>query len=439
MPPLTPEDHELSSLKSELRSIATLLNRVYAYPYKPLNVTKTKELVVNLSRTKVPLTPVSIQGVSVDIVEYLGVHTDNKLDWWFAETYTPVFYSGDRLAALGEQEVDNRRDLAQQQRPAERPAAERPAERPAAETGSRDRQQRDQQRDQQQRDQQQRDRQQRPAAERPAAERPAAETGSRETGSRETGSRDRQQRPAAERPAAESSSSVMSVLKSSPLTVLLTCSWIIVACGDTQVKVKQPGYNATLQCRAHRDGSIEKLAWNKTDLKSDKYVFFFRENRSYENYQLLSFRGRVKLRDRQMKEGDASVVLKNVTANDSGPYECSVFMSGGGGGGGGHTERATFRHIVHLKVEDSGPKAGGSEERGSEEGGSEEGGSKEGGNLHGYYGLMVLIGLIAVAVLGLIGFLVYKRLMKKNSEQPAADEKQHLSTESVEVLCQSEV
>lgn len=34
-----------------------------------LNVTKTKELVVDLRRAKAPVTPVSIQEVSVDIVE----------------------------------------------------------------------------------------------------------------------------------------------------------------------------------------------------------------------------------------------------------------------------------------------------------------------------------------------------------------------------------
>ena len=48
-----------------------------------LNVAKTKELVVDLRRTKTPVTPVSIQGVSVDIVEdykYLGIHIDNELD-----------------------------------------------------------------------------------------------------------------------------------------------------------------------------------------------------------------------------------------------------------------------------------------------------------------------------------------------------------------------
>ena len=41
-----------------------------------LNMTKTKELVVELGRVMTPVTPVSIQGVSMDIVEeykYLGV------------------------------------------------------------------------------------------------------------------------------------------------------------------------------------------------------------------------------------------------------------------------------------------------------------------------------------------------------------------------------
>ena len=49
-----------------------------------LNVTKTKELIVDLGRAKTPVTPVSILGVPVDTVEeykYLGVYFDTKLDW----------------------------------------------------------------------------------------------------------------------------------------------------------------------------------------------------------------------------------------------------------------------------------------------------------------------------------------------------------------------
>ena len=49
-----------------------------------LNTTKTKEMVVDFRRSQPPLLPVSIGGVSVEVVntyKYLGVHLDSKLDW----------------------------------------------------------------------------------------------------------------------------------------------------------------------------------------------------------------------------------------------------------------------------------------------------------------------------------------------------------------------
>ena len=49
-----------------------------------LNTTKTKEMVVDFRRSQPPLLPVSIEGVSVEVIntyKYLGVHLDNKLDW----------------------------------------------------------------------------------------------------------------------------------------------------------------------------------------------------------------------------------------------------------------------------------------------------------------------------------------------------------------------
>ena len=48
-----------------------------------LNTTWTKELVVDLRRTRTPVTPVSIMGHKMDTIEhykYLGVFIDNKLD-----------------------------------------------------------------------------------------------------------------------------------------------------------------------------------------------------------------------------------------------------------------------------------------------------------------------------------------------------------------------
>ena len=49
-----------------------------------LNVDKTKELTINFSRKKVSVSPVTIKGQVVEIVQsykYLGVYLDSKLDW----------------------------------------------------------------------------------------------------------------------------------------------------------------------------------------------------------------------------------------------------------------------------------------------------------------------------------------------------------------------
>lgn len=48
-----------------------------------LSATDTKEINVDLKRTRKPVTPVLIQGVKVDTVKdnkYLRVHIDNELD-----------------------------------------------------------------------------------------------------------------------------------------------------------------------------------------------------------------------------------------------------------------------------------------------------------------------------------------------------------------------
>ena len=49
-----------------------------------LNVTKTKELVVDFRKRRTRSNPFSINGTEVDIVDeykYLGVHIDNKQEW----------------------------------------------------------------------------------------------------------------------------------------------------------------------------------------------------------------------------------------------------------------------------------------------------------------------------------------------------------------------
>ncbi|KAK3567740.1 hypothetical protein QTP86_024060, partial [Hemibagrus guttatus] len=54
-----------------------------------LSVGKTKELVVDFRKSRTPVSPLSVHGEKVEIVEdykYLGVHIDNKLDWTLNST-----------------------------------------------------------------------------------------------------------------------------------------------------------------------------------------------------------------------------------------------------------------------------------------------------------------------------------------------------------------
>ncbi|XP_034059055.1 V-set domain-containing T-cell activation inhibitor 1-like [Gymnodraco acuticeps] len=84
----------------------------------------------------------------------------------------------------------------------------------------------------------------------------------------------------------------------------------------------KPAEDVTLPCNSSRDAAITKLEWNRTELKH--YVFYFSDNRQNENYQDPRYHGRVQLKDPKMKNGNASVLLKNVGIDDTGTYECWV-------------------------------------------------------------------------------------------------------------------
>ncbi|KAL3050903.1 hypothetical protein OYC64_001222 [Pagothenia borchgrevinki] len=94
---------------------------------------------------------------------------------------------------------------------------------------------------------------------------------------------------------------------------------------DQEVRAK-PGGDVPLQCNSSTHAAITKLEWSRPELEED-YVFFFRDNRLSESYQDPRYRGRVELKDPEMKNGDASVLLKNVNTDDSGTYECWVITS----------------------------------------------------------------------------------------------------------------
>src|SRR4029434_2244387 len=70
--------------EGEYRSLVDNFVQWCRHNHLQLNTTKTKEMVVDFRRSQPPLLPVSIGGVSVEVVntyKYLGVHLDSKLDW----------------------------------------------------------------------------------------------------------------------------------------------------------------------------------------------------------------------------------------------------------------------------------------------------------------------------------------------------------------------
>ncbi|XP_071315356.1 V-set and immunoglobulin domain-containing protein 8-like isoform X2 [Trachinotus anak] len=192
------------------------------------------------------------------------------------------------------------------------------------------------------------------------------------------------------------------------------------------VQPAEPGQTVSLSCRAPTHTKIIVVEWNRPDLDSE-HVFVYRNQQPDPDNQHPSFKNRVELKDRDMKDGDVSVILKNVTRDDAGTYECRVIRAGS------RRKRAAYNEpncIIYLDVQ-TGHTAGhreegGNEERGGKEGGGMDEGKKDGGNTDGksreFGGLVA--GLSVFAVCGFIsGILVKSKMhMKKNPPLQASPE-----------------
>ncbi|XP_039678382.1 coxsackievirus and adenovirus receptor-like [Perca fluviatilis] len=87
-----------------------------------------------------------------------------------------------------------------------------------------------------------------------------------------------------------------------------------------------PGDDVILPCQV-ADSSIRAVEWSRPDLKPDN-VLYYRDGHLDPTHQHPSFKDRVELVDRDLKDGDASLILKNVTIDDNGTYECRVKTDG---------------------------------------------------------------------------------------------------------------
>ncbi|XP_025761123.1 coxsackievirus and adenovirus receptor-like isoform X1 [Oreochromis niloticus] len=115
----------------------------------------------------------------------------------------------------------------------------------------------------------------------------------------------------------------MSAVTASLCSTLLIVGVFVFVSADQKIITAESGQDVTLTCRAPNSSSISIVEWSRADL-GDEYVLLYRNGQFDPDEQHPSFKNRVDLQDRQMKDGDVSLILKDVTINDVGSYECRV-------------------------------------------------------------------------------------------------------------------
>ncbi|XP_026017335.1 hepatitis A virus cellular receptor 2-like [Astatotilapia calliptera] len=156
----------------------------------------------------------------------------------------------------------------------------------------------------------------------------------------------------------------------------------------------ESGQNVILPCRAPNTLLIPAVEWSRRDLETQSVLLYW-EKGIVTYFQHPSFMNRVDLQDRQMKDGDVSLILKDVTINDTGTYQCRVFMN----------EKHPWKSIIsiiNLSVDPPGQTGGHTED--------------------GAVGLVVGLSVSAV-LLAVFGCLIY-RICKKTQNQGSCQVRQ---------------
>ncbi|CAI5660179.1 unnamed protein product [Oreochromis niloticus] len=109
-------------------------------------------------------------------------------------------------------------------------------------------------------------------------------------------------------------------------SILLLAGVFVSVSADQKIITVRSGQDVTLPCQApNNKDSIRVVKWTKPGLQ-DEIVFLYRDGQFESEEQNQIFKNRVDLQDRQMKDGDVSLILKDVTADDSGAYHCLVLQ-----------------------------------------------------------------------------------------------------------------
>ena len=169
----------------------------------------------------------------------------------------------------------------------------------------------------------------------------------------------------------------------------------------------EPGRTVTLPCQAPRNTTVQVVEWIRRDLDNPT-VCVYRDGK-WENSDP-SFKDRVQLNNHWEKNGNVSLILKNVTINDTGKYECHVRQR--------ESKRRKrdvhlddgdlIKPIVYLTVGNSGGGAKPKENSGDKNSGDKNGGGP---------GLGIGLGVVVLFVIGGVVVFALKRkgFIKVNS------------------------
>nr|XP_024655795.1 uncharacterized protein LOC112431427 [Maylandia zebra] len=189
---------------------------------------------------------------------------------------------------------------------------------------------------------------------------------------------------------------------------LLVGVFVFVSADQKIIPAKSGQKNVTLPSRAPNNNVIIIVEWSRADL-GEEYVLLFRDKRLNPDEQHPSFKNRVDLQDRQMKDGDVSLILKNVTINDAGTYECGVVQREAKRRKRGVLDNEPISSI-YLSVVPPG-----------QTGGDTEDGGKEDGSVRLKVGLSVSAVLLVAAVVGFLVYRKHKQQQGQGSYQPPVE------------------